>query len=282
MLLHTACAALALYTTWHVLWAYLLRRSFREETIVELVPLLRQSRDKKLAATCVVAGGSLAGCAAAKMASKHFDRVLLVEPYVDGANWNTRVGQANHGHSFWPQLRLMLTSLYGCHFSSAVYKSSGRDLDMNRIAWRMGGKEIKLRDDSLLPGYAFSRVGLQSIVRSFTLDATQTPGVQSIVGKVVRIRPTPDGRGVAAVGIQRSGDSAVIEWVDCALVLDCTGPAGGHARWIRDAVSLAEKEGAPLNWAPPVKDRYDSSIVYIGTIVDIPDDIRQRLPLPPQ
>ncbi|KDN43558.1 hypothetical protein K437DRAFT_151749 [Tilletiaria anomala UBC 951] len=241
----------------------------------------------------------MAGCFAATIARDHFRRVIIVEPWATGSDWKTRIGQINQPHAYSPILRQNLQKIYGVRLAVAIYAAAGRNFRVENADWVLCGMKALVTNAGDMPGYCASRRLMQDIMRTFTFQDAKTvepsegctgagKPIDTVNGKalqcdlvnvhgkvVVKVRPSVDGRSRQAVVIQPDGVStAQLECVDCALLLDCTGNAAMHRRWMQDAIKVTEKVDHPVqqrgpgaavrpDWRMPKEDSCDTGMLYI-------------------
>jgi 2-polyprenyl-6-methoxyphenol hydroxylase-like FAD-dependent oxidoreductase len=207
----------------------------------------------------VVAGGSLAGLAAAQALAESFDAVTVLErdDYPPGGQGFRRgVPQARHLHGLLEG---------GQHALEQLFPGLSRDLRRAGAHWLGTPEDLRLlnaagwctRFPARRHFFCLSRELLDHLVRQ---RLTAPPNVTILAGcTVTGLLPNPaDAQGVSGVRLTRADGST--EELDADLVVDATGRNTRTPHWLAD-----------LGYQPPPETRIDAHLAYATRRYQIPD-----------
>ena len=122
--------------------------------------------------------------------------------------------------------------------------------------------------DGNLPKTLFcGRPGLESLVRRLLLGRGDYPNIQTVAGTVTGI--VADGANIGRAVLHTPSGT---EEIECALLVDCTGPATAGLKWL----SAANLGGA----LDKLRTGYDPKMNYSTFTLPVTDEYGQRLPIP--
>ncbi|KDQ15502.1 hypothetical protein BOTBODRAFT_293418 [Botryobasidium botryosum FD-172 SS1] len=255
------------YLLFECVWALLRRRAIRRTTALDDLPHLGETHPQgRMAGRAVIAGGSLAGFAAANVCANFFEEVLIVEPDALLEGKRARVGQVRQLHSFQSMSLLVLRKLFP-GFDDAARKAGARILPMD-LKIVMGGDTMRFDPASPLPRSVFtSRQNLETLIRDLTL---LNPRIKLIQGTVIGVKPSSDGSRITSVLVRGASKDEPIQSYSAALLADCTGASRAGLKWL---------EKASPAWGRLKKAViYDPRAIYATAIVPFPHRLRKIWP----
>lgn len=279
----------AVRLAWPVLWKRLLDMSTEKETAMydaerftELDLALKQGSSdkgspKKRSGTCVIAGGGVAGCMMAAVATRHYERVVIVEPCQSNDSWRNFIKQYDQLHNFSPFTVEGLQRIWPGLFREEVLKRGGRFgryetvrfefwLNKARVDWDSNVDKFGPTGDDCL---MMNRPGLQAVIGDLT--KLHTPGVEFVYGKVTGASLGKDDDAlIDRVHIKTASGEG--KWLDCQLFIDCSGAA-------RVYKNILKVLNDPRFEAPKVEE-YQMNVSYSTALIDVDETIARRLPLP--
>lgn len=189
----------------------------------------------------VVIGGSMAGLAAARVLSDHFEEVIVVErDSIADELLTARKGvpQGRHSHLLLARGEKLLAGMFpdllpNLIREGAVVLDFGRDL-----AWFSYGYWM-VRAEHSVAMTCMTRPLLESHVRRRVFAI---PGVRRLDGhEVIALRTTPDRQRLLGVTLRRLGGSDPAEELDTDVVVEASGRGSRLPAWL---------EGLGLSKAP--------------------------------
>lgn len=195
----------------------------------------------------VVMGASITGLVAARVLSRHFDRVSIIDRDVLPAGCENRRGvpQGRHGHGLLASGFDALKHLFPQLERDLVAAGAQRGDVIGDVRWFQHG-HYKTKFNSGLGGILLSRPLLEGTIRDVV---RKLPNVTFIDGTHV-MGLVSDGKGRAVIGvrIQRDDRPSVI---DAALVVDATGRASRSPQWLEE-----------LGYQPPLVQTVEIGLGY--------------------
>ena len=180
----------------------------------------------------IVLGASISGLLDARVLSRHFDRVLLVERDVlpDHAEVRKGVAQAAHAHGLLASgYRLLDEYFPGLLDELRALGAPGGDVTGDFLWFQYG--HWKLRHESGLRGITVSRPCLEAAVRRHVRALPKVTFLENADG----VRPAFDaGLGRVTGLVVRRRDRDVDETLDADLVVDATGRGSQSPRWLEE------------------------------------------------
>lgn len=290
-LLYLLLALAAVRLAWPTAWKKLLTLSTEKETAIydaerltQLDHALQQGgKDKEAGSAkrregvCVIAGGGVAGCIMAAIATRHYPRVIVVEPCQSDGQWHSYIKQYNQLHQFSPFTVEALQRVWPTLFRQEAIKRGGRfdsystlraefRLNKTRIDWDSNISPFGPTGDDCL---MMNRPTLQSVIDYLTKN--QTPGVEFLHGKVLSASLSPKDDAVIDK-VQVKTSSGEEQWLGCSLFIDCSGAVRVHR-------NLLKSLNDPRFEVPKVE-HYQMNVSYTTALVDVDESIVKRLPVP--
>ncbi len=195
----------------------------------------------------VVLGASLAGLLAARIASEHYDEVVLLErdELPEGAAPRKGTPHAVQPHGLLARGREVLETLFP-GFTQAMQARGGLVGDMTgEVAFEANRARFAPCHSGVL-ALAASRLAIEAEVRARVLAL---PNVRVVSGVQVLAPRHAQGRVTAARG-RHLVDGREQDW-PAALVVDCTGRGSQLPRWL-----------AEWGYASPAEERVEIGICY--------------------
>lgn len=209
----------------------------------------------------VVIGGSMAGLLSAKVLSKHFDRVTVIErdSFPDSAEPRTGTPQARHVHvllargmrsleAFFPGLRADMLA------EGALEIKGGSDIAwLNPAGWGV-------TFTSSVKALSFSRSLLDWVVRR---HLSAIPNIEFLENReVTELLINESGDCLTGVAFRnRSGDAQDEEWRASDLIVDASGRASKTPHWL-----------AALGCGRPAETVVNAHLGYASRVYQIPDN----------
>jgi 2-polyprenyl-6-methoxyphenol hydroxylase-like FAD-dependent oxidoreductase len=192
----------------------------------------------------IVIGGSMAGLAAARVLSDHYDEVVVLErdTFADGAEPRRGVPQGRHLHALLVSGVKALES-YFPHLLDEGTLVGGLRLDVaNDIyRWYEGGEHVRCR--SGMQGLSLSRPRLEWLIRE---RVRGIPNIRLLTDRSVKgVFATPDNRRITSV---RTDDGDL--WAD--LVVDAMGRGSRSPQWLE-----------AMGYGPVKEERIEVGITYV-------------------
>jgi 2-polyprenyl-6-methoxyphenol hydroxylase-like FAD-dependent oxidoreductase len=206
----------------------------------------------------IVVGGSVAGLPTAKVLSRYFDRVTIVErdDLPEHADHHRGVPQSPHLHGLLYGGRMALDEIYdGGDFTAEMRAVGGPYFDFARHqAFRFPEGWIKRAPGDLMIVFA-TRWTMEHVIRTLT---KRVANISFEVGQVVGLTAAPaDGR-ITGVKVRGEDGERVIQ---ADLVVDAAGRASKSPKWL-------EEHG----YAPPVESVVRSFLGYATVYGHVPED----------
>lgn len=206
----------------------------------------------------IVLGGSVAGLPTARVLSRYFDTVTIVErdPLPDRAEHRPGVPQSPHLHGLLYGGRLLFDEIYGDEaFTEAMRAVGGPYFDFGRHqAFRFPEGWIKRTSCDLMVVFA-TRWTMEHVVRRLT---QQVPNIHFVQGHVTGL--LADTTGARVTGVKARGEEG--EWtLEADLVVDACGRGSRSPKWL-------EK----LGFTPPEESVVRSFLGYATVYGYVPDD----------
>ncbi|KAF8574755.1 hypothetical protein K439DRAFT_1624087 [Ramaria rubella] len=275
--------------------AVLIRKRLRATlTAVDDIPLLGQPRksNERLRGTAVICGGSIAGLLTARVCSDHFNDVIIVEPEEWVTTTEGFVDRHRQGPSITPPFRNrsrvpQYTCLHGyqCFMLMALRKwFPNIDIELRKVGARIGYTDQPSVHWSGIPGvppfplgpntrtpklFTLTRPALETLLRRLVIKAC--PNIKYVCGTAtgLLLRENRDNT-IASVRVRsQNGEDNIIS---TTFVVDCTGPALGGLRWLKelplnsDVSTKREKALLPFN---SLKTSYNPKVAYSTCEFDI-------------
>lgn len=182
--------------------------------------------------SAVVVGASIGGLLAARVLSKHFDRVTVVERDVlpHGADIRKGVPQSAHAHGLLASGYRVMDAYFPGMMDELEAIGAPRGDVVGDFLWFQYGR-WKLRHESGLRGITVSRPCLEAAIRQ---RVRAIPNVTVLDGTEA-VKPTFDaaaGRGTGFV--VRSRDSQAETVLESELTVDATGRGSQSAKWLEE------------------------------------------------
>jgi 2-polyprenyl-6-methoxyphenol hydroxylase-like FAD-dependent oxidoreductase len=192
----------------------------------------------------IVMGGSMAGLAAARVLSRHYGEVILVERDRFGEVGEHRRGvpQGRHAHGLLASGLRTLEGFFPGLVREAINAGALRIDVMRDARFCFEGRE-QVRFESGLDGLLISRPLFEGLVRE---RVRRTPNVRCRDGcQVLGLIATPDNRRVA--GIKTTGDTLLAD-----LVVDATGRGSHSPIWLEE-----------MGYDQPKVERIEINLTYV-------------------
>ena len=210
----------------------------------------------------LVIGGSMAGLLAARVLSKRFERVTIVERdrFPKGPGFRKGVPQSRHLHAFMMRGRMIFDRLFP-GLSEELTASGAMPVDSaNDFEW-LTPAGFAPRFPSGLPLLMCSRDLLEWTVRR---RVAALPRVGFLQGTdVTGLLPSLDGQAVEAVKIRyrdEEGATRSEETLRADLVVDASGRNSKASKWLET-----------LGYAPPEETLINSHLGYASRIYERPE-----------
>ena len=193
----------------------------------------------------LVVGGSLAGLLAARVLSRHFERVTVVErdTFTDTAEARRGVPQARHVHALMLRGRMIVEELFP-GLQAEMVAAGAPLIDMGReVAWLSpAGWGVRFHSD--LPVLAFTRPLLDLHVRRRVAADSRVRILENT--DVVRLVPDERNRGVAGAILRArssgQGEAAGEEVLRADLLVDAAGRGSRAPQWLEELGYPAPQE----------------------------------------
>jgi 2-polyprenyl-6-methoxyphenol hydroxylase-like FAD-dependent oxidoreductase len=189
---------------------------------------------RRLGASAVVIGGSIAGLVSARILSDYFEQVTLIErdPLPDNNEPRKGVPQGRHGHGLLGRGQLLMTH-YFPGLVEELQKQGGLPVDLGYDAgwyqgghWRLrvsSGLTVSVQSRPLLEGTIRRRVHALPNVR--ILEEHDAEGLQMNAAHTA----------VTGVSVRHRGDSASPTTIAADLVVDAGGRGSRTPHWLEEA-----------------------------------------------
>lgn len=169
----------------------------------------------------VVIGGSITGCMAAEILTRHFDDVTIVDKGNFSLNSSERVNipQEKHAHVVLLKGMMLIKDIYPdildkLKASGAPYSNLGEDID-----W-MQYNEWKVKYKSQYGSYFFSRNLLDSIIRKETLGNKKIRVLRNTSVDGLIVEPHDSKKKITGLRVSNQSGSTTLP---ADLVIDCSG-----------------------------------------------------------
>jgi 2-polyprenyl-6-methoxyphenol hydroxylase-like FAD-dependent oxidoreductase len=207
----------------------------------------------------IVVGGSVAGMPAAKVLSRYFDRVTIVErdELPEHADHHRGVPQSPHLHGLLYGGRITMDELYDDgEFTEAMRAVGGPYFDFARHqAFRFPEGWIKRAPGDLMVIFA-TRWTMEHVIRKLTQKVSN---VTFDVGQVIGLTAGEGGKRITGVRVKGADGSERV--LEADLVIDAAGRGSKSPKWL-------EEHG----YAPPVESVVRSFLGYATVYGYVPDD----------
>jgi 2-polyprenyl-6-methoxyphenol hydroxylase-like FAD-dependent oxidoreductase len=240
--LRAAVYGLAALLVFNSIWRYIKYKVTDRYTAMYDVEFVgRPRKGPKLPGTAVVAGGSFSGLLCARMLSDHYEKVLCVE------SEDIRPGQLRKFVLQYQQLHTFLAFVTKVRWPSRARASITVRQFMFKL-WPDFREQMRLQgakagpftfpfflgdhtrqdpEEYLFDTLYISRAGMETIVRKLVLE--RCPNIEIRYKQSVTSIELNERKRVRAVNI-RDGDKTTS--VECALLIDATGPAIASRKWL--------------------------------------------------
>ncbi|KZO89795.1 hypothetical protein CALVIDRAFT_568263 [Calocera viscosa TUFC12733] len=245
-----AVSATMLYISWKAVQRAIINRF---TALGDLENLGKPRSGRRLKGTTVIAGGSISGLLAARVASTHYEKVIVIESeQIVEDKPRTYVMQSLQLHTFLAFMIKALVKLYP-DFTDQVRAGRGRVGYFIFPFWL--GKYLRLDPETYDDVTCFvTRQSMENLIRRLTRE--RCANVEIWYKASVTGFETDNTRHIVSTQV-RKGDGAVVN-LDTALLLECSGPAVASRKWL-------SKNG----FTPPVKKAYQPGVVYASAIFDM-------------
>ena len=191
------------------------------------------SAGRRLGASAVVIGGSIAGMVSARILADYFEQVTVIErdPLPDNSEARKGVPQGRHGHGLLGKGQQIMTRYFPGLFEE-LQQQGAQPIDLAYDAgWYQGG-QWRLRVDTGITVSVQSRPFLESAVRR---RVAGIPNVRILAECDAQgLQMNPERTGVTGVVIQRRNEAAGPETVPADLVVDAGGRGSRTAQWLEE------------------------------------------------
>ncbi|KAF8332304.1 uncharacterized protein EI90DRAFT_3122737 [Cantharellus anzutake] len=263
-------------------WTALRNHIINTTTVIPQLRLLHPKRNrKKVQGTAVVAGGSIAGYATARVLSDHFARVVIIEPDYRIKRTATRVAQRGHPHFPMPMMILICRALYS---------------DFDEVAAKMGckvhspfrrlivGTFCNWRTTTATPSLEYQRVELEKTLRKLAASYAGD-SLEVIQGTVTRLHasPRPLSASISAVSYKASMKSSETVTIPCVFFADCSGASAIASKLLPEAIVNYSEAGSTeaamgLQWGPYTRHSYVPKVMARCFYVPVKDEkLKQRI-----
>ncbi|KAF8510624.1 hypothetical protein JB92DRAFT_2831512 [Gautieria morchelliformis] len=257
----------------------LVKRLRARLTALDDLPLLSDTRKTKIPGTAVICGGSVAGLITARVCSNHFEKVVMIEP----EEWVTAVGsgvkdEGGQKSENPPPKRSRIAQYGAFHAYHAIMTVILRRL-FPQVEHELGREGARRYPRGSLPRVILaSRAAFETTLRRMVL--TTCPNVSYHAGSVIGLvrSESPTNR---LAGVKLRTVVGEEQHISALLVVDCTGPAHGGYRWLKDLPPVAcrpcditPRKSLPLE---DLKIAYDPKMAYMTCIFDVPSTLIEPL-----
>ncbi|KAF8332305.1 uncharacterized protein EI90DRAFT_3054973 [Cantharellus anzutake] len=271
MLLFAFSLCIVSVLAWTALRNYIINTTM----VIPQLRLLRPKRDgKKLQGTAVVAGGSIAGYATARVLSDYFARIVIIEPDYRIERTATRVAQRGHCHVVLPLMIIICRALYS-NFDEVAAKM-GCEVRPFFRRWILG-TSWNCRATAALPGFEYQRVILERVLRELAASYAGD-SLEAIQGTVTSLHAsTPSSAAISAVSYRPSMGSAETVTIPCVFFADCSGGSEIALKLLPRATSNhieARSTAAAVaqRWGPYTRRSYAPDAMYRCFYVPVKDE----------
>ncbi len=210
----------------------------------------------------LVIGGSMAGLLTARVLSKRFGRVTIVERdhFPEGPEFRKGVPQSRHLHVFMMRGRMISDKLFS-GLSEVLEEAGAVPLDSAKDFEWLTPAGFAPRFPSGLPVLMCSRELLEWTVRARVAALPQVSFLEQT--DVTGLLPTPDGKRVAGVEVRsRTAKNAAEsrELLRADLVVDASGRNSNASKWLE-----------ALGYAPPEETYINSHLGYASRVYRRPE-----------
>jgi 2-polyprenyl-6-methoxyphenol hydroxylase-like FAD-dependent oxidoreductase len=207
----------------------------------------------------IVIGGSMAGLLAARVLSRHFDQVTLIDrdQFPDAPVFRKGVPQSRHLHVLLAKGRLQLDRFFP-GFTEEMVGAGAVMLTFPKDALWLTAAGWSQRFDTGLPILSSSRELLEWTVRRRLAAVGRVRFVEET--DVTGLTATADGSAVTGVTLRSRADGGSEEMA-ADLVVDASGRTSHAPRWLEE-----------LGYEPPAETRITSFLGYASRLYAIPKD----------
>jgi 2-polyprenyl-6-methoxyphenol hydroxylase-like FAD-dependent oxidoreductase len=213
----------------------------------------------------VVIGGSMAGLLAARVLTRHFEQVTLIDRdrFPEEPVFRKGVPQSRHLHVLLGKGRSLLDRFFP-GFSEEMVASGALMLNFSKDAlWQTPAGWSERFDTDEPPLLSSSRELLEFTVRRRLVSSGRVHIVEET--DVTGVTATPDGSTVTGVTVQsranENGTRAPAEEIAADLVLDASGRTSRAPSWLES-----------LGYEAPEETTINSFLGYASRIYKIPED----------
>lgn len=189
---------------------------------------------RRLGASAVVIGSSIAGLISARILSDYFDHVTLLDrdPLPDNTDPRKGVPQGRHGHGLLGKGQEVMSRFFPGLFQE-LQQLGATPVDLAYDAgWYQGG-EWRLRVDTGITVSIQSRPLLESTVRK---RVAAIPNVRIVADCAAEgLQMNPERTAVTGVRIRHNAQSGVEETIPAELVVDAGGRGSRTPHWLEEA-----------------------------------------------
>lgn len=268
-----------LYFSFQFLFAKIYAKSLATQTRINEARRMGEMPKKKRDQTCVVLGAGVSGSLNAAIASRHFERVIIVDPHGSTSDPKSFIPQVDQLHGITPMTTFACQSIWP-EFDSVYKKFGGRLTFAARDAYeffvcggpiRWKGKSPGYLSKSPAPGMSVTRRTFHNILQE--LLQLHTPSTTVIIGRAVdaRFSSNTDQHNVEAIQIQHGQDGSC-EWIECDLLID----SSGGQRVFRQLIAKDHLQ----RFKEPKREKYNLQVIYSTTTFVLHPKVLDQLPLP--
>lgn len=273
------------FVAFKLAFAKIYAKSVATQTRIKQARRMEEMPKHKRSQTCVILGSGVSGSLSAAIASRHFQRVIVVDPFRPTTNPKSLIPQVDQLHAIAPITTYVCQSLWPKGiFDSIFTKFGGRFTLTTRYAYEFLVCGGPIRWNGTSPGYTSKSPssGMSVTRRTFhdilrTLLQKHTPSVTVIAGKANRARFSSDDQKsdkknrVEAIEVQHA-ETGECEWIECGLLIDCSG----SYRAFRKLIANDELQ----RFHEPKREKYNLQVIYSTATIDLHPKVLEKLPLP--
>ncbi len=214
----------------------------------------------------VVIGGGIAGLTAAKVLTKYFSRVTIIERDRQQATPEFRQGvpQARHAHTLMPRGQMVLEKLFP-GLTDEMLANGAAAIDQNReIAFYREGKWHTPKPSPSAKSFAASRPMLEYLLYCRLADHPQIRFLQGYEVKGLRVDETAQKVTGVTLRMRGSGRKPEVSF-SADLVVDASGRNSRAAEWLAD-----------LGYTPPKETTVNAYTGYASRIYRRPAEFSEE------
>lgn len=256
-------------------WKKIIEHSTATRTIINEAKVMKQLPTQKIDETAVIIGAGIGGCLSAAMLSRHFTRVIMIDPVDIDRNPHSYISQIDQAHligpitlhaceSLWPNgIFLKELEKYGGNLTSNIEHPNEFCTKSGYLVW---SNKIRGFDEKPPRSIRASRMKVHHVLRH--LIQSQTSNVEFVLGKVKKIHcDDQNSKLIKSIDvIQMSKD--YIKNISCSFLVDCSGSSNAY----RNLISQNP------NFTLPEKEEYCMHVQYSTNTMELHPDLQQRWP----